>query len=114
VFFAEVRFDGNGRKDHLNQRQNATEEVYEMYTSAETLPGFIVFVSKHKIGNDPAGTTYCVPVSRVMSCKVAERSLTQYQPLGTRDEYDTKSGNKKIHKQSKSKPVPAKSQTSDN
>lgn len=95
VFFDEVRFDGNGRKDHLVSKQSVTSDEYTIYTSAETLPGWIVFISLQKFGNEPAGTVYCVPVDRVMSCKVAPRSLTRYQPLGTNEHYDTQSGVKK-------------------
>jgi hypothetical protein len=95
VYFDEVRFDGHGRKDHLKSKDMATSDEYTMYTSAETLPGWVVFISKIQVGQNPPGTTFCVPVARVMSCKVAERSLTQYQPLGTKESYDSPSGNRK-------------------
>jgi hypothetical protein len=98
VYFDEVRFDGHGRKDHLKSKDMATSDEYTMFTSADTLPGWIVFVSKIQVGRNPPGTTFCIPESRVMSCKVAERSLTRYQPLGTKPIYDTPTGQKNPQK----------------
>lgn len=97
VRLTEIKFAKTARGDHFQNQKMLTSEAYDMYVSADTLPGFVVITSK--LDRD-LGSVYITPVTNIESAKVAEQSLTQYQPLGTAESHDTPSGNKKNYNHS--------------